>query len=120
MGAFLLVFGSILNFVSFSFASQAMLAGLVGIITPLESKQKGISPSRDPQKSEASYKRCTAAPLYGLRKGSRCRLGCVLICQGSVQFVSNVVFVRFVLGERITKKTIVATMVILGTTHVPV
>jgi hypothetical protein len=29
VGAFLLVLGSVLNFVSFSFASQAMLAGLV-------------------------------------------------------------------------------------------
>lgn len=38
----------------------------------------------------------------------------MLVPQGSVQFVSNVVFARFVLGEEITLRVILATAVILG------
>lgn len=40
---------------------------------------------------------------------------CVVeLLQGSIQFVSNVVFVRFVLGETVTRKTVLATCVIVG------
>lgn len=45
---------------------------------------------------------------------------CVVeLLQGSIQFVSNVVFVRFVLGETVTRKTVFATCVIVGASTKP-
>lgn len=53
MGAFLLVLGSVINFVSFSFGSQAMLAGLV--------RRSALLTSRTSQLFTASEHICVSA-----------------------------------------------------------